>query len=400
MGDRDSLALHRGALPLDHESVAVAGGERDIRSLDPRQDDRIRQHHRHSVSREEYLVVEALSPQDIRERPLSSGSPPRRTYASRTRDFPPQEAPEQRESDYPVDRDFRPRDGGRFAPKVPREQRDHYSRGPHPQDPPPHGYDSSLARTHHMPVHDVDATSSARTYPPAEPPQRRESSPSLRENYHRRYARDDQYYDRTSRTWERGAEVPTPPSAEGRHGSRKHHSDGRRGHREAMSDTEYIDSRSSGRSRRREEGRSGGYDDIEGEPRYKRQEARDEKQAYGREDRQWTPRDAPIPQPQVRSPPSRMDVDVNEESLGAPEPLPGWVGFSRHNRSRETRESVHQSYRSRAGARETWPPAPDVEGDAMAIENGVEGGKRQRVEGGTKMIGTFNREDEDLRKWE
>jgi hypothetical protein len=402
VGDRDAMVLHQDSLPLDHESMVVAPEERELRALDPRQGDRFRQHHRHSASRGEYMAVDALSPQNIHERHLSKVSPPRRAYTNRARDFPPQAGTERRDSELSGERDFRPRDTSRFPPKEHRnrngEQHDSYPRGSHPQDPPPHVYDSSpLTRTGHMPVHDVDTVPSARVYPPTEP-QRQEPSSGLRETYSRRYGRDDRYFDRTSRTWERGVEVPTPPE-EGQHGSRRHQSDNRRPQRQAVSDTEYVESRTSGRSRRPRDGNSGGYDDMEGEARYKRHTPRDGKLTYDREDRQWTPRDALQPQLQDRSQASRMDMDVREGPLATPsEPLPGWTGFHRRDRSPEAREHAH-SYRPRVNPREAWPPATEVEQEMVGTENGVEGGKRQKMEGGTKMINTFSREDDELRKY-
>ncbi|KDN46092.1 hypothetical protein RSAG8_04599, partial [Rhizoctonia solani AG-8 WAC10335] len=63
---------------------------------------------------------------------------------------------------------------------------------------------------------------------------------------------------------------------------------------------------------------------------------------------------------------------------------------AQRGRSQERRES----YRPPADARDSWHPAPNEDQD-MEVEI-IEGGKRQRIEGGTRMTQPFNHREEDL----
>ncbi|QRW23597.1 hypothetical protein RhiXN_08633 [Rhizoctonia solani] len=88
-----------------------------------------------------------------------------------------------------------------------------------------------------------------------------------------------------------------------------------------------------------------------------------------------------------------MELDSAPPGSAPEEQLSGWAGFHRRReRSQERRESSH-SYRPRINTRDSWHPSTDA--DNMEVE-AVEGGKRQRVEGGTRTTQLFNRREEDL----
>ncbi|ELU36737.1 hypothetical protein AG1IA_09240 [Rhizoctonia solani AG-1 IA] len=91
-----------------------------------------------------------------------------------------------------------------------------------------------------------------------------------------------------------------------------------------------------------------------------------------------------------------MELDSAPPGSAPEEQLSGWAGFHRRReRSQERRESSH-SYRPRINTRDSWHPSTDA--DNMEVE-AVEGGKRQRVEGGTRTTQLFNRREEDLREF-
>ncbi|KAG8684391.1 hypothetical protein FRC11_012178, partial [Ceratobasidium sp. 423] len=210
----------------------------------------------------------------------------------------------------------------------------------------------------------------------------------VREAYSRRYPRDDQFADRTPRGWDREVEVTTPSEEAPRHAGRKSQQDARRVQREVVSDTEYVEPRDEGGSRRR--GGSSRFEkpEPEGRPPYKRRATRDDNPPYEPEDRQWTPRDAPMPLPRARSPPTRMEVDP-APPVPPEKQLPGWSNF---HRRRERSQERREPYRSRA--RDSWHPAPNEDQD-MEVET-IEGGKRQRIEGGTRSTQSFLHHEEDL----
>ncbi|KAJ1302247.1 hypothetical protein OPQ81_001067 [Rhizoctonia solani] len=363
--------------PMDHGLISPPHAEQDL-NPDIRQEGHIRRHgHRRSVSGEEYMARHSLSPPATRERRLPNLSPPRHSYSARPHDFSPQDVAEPREPDFRL----RDREPERYPPKERRDQHESYPRGLRQDDPMPHIYQGpSVPHTRRIALRDSETLAPGRIYPPTEsqgPP-----SPPVREAYPRQYVRDDQFADRPPRGWDREAEGPTPQE-ETHHVGRKAQPNSRRVQRDVVSDTEYIEALDEHRSRRRGGSRFEKLE-AEGRPNYKRRGTRDDVQPYEPDDRQWTPRDAPHP------PPAQMEVDP--PLVHPPEKeLSGWADFRRRrDRSQERREP----YRSRAGLRDSWHPAHE-EGQGMEGEV-VEGGKRQRVEGGTRMTQSFNHREEDL----
>ncbi|KAH7332806.1 hypothetical protein B0J17DRAFT_146612 [Rhizoctonia solani] len=114
---------------------------------------------------------------------------------------------------------------------------------------------------------------------------------------------------------------------------------------------------------------------------------RDDNQPYEPEDRQWTPRDAPLPLPRARSPVAQMEVDPPIVPLPEKQ-LAGWANF---HRRREQPQERREPYRSRPGVRDSWHPAPNEDQDME-----VEGSKRQRIEDGARPTQSFNHREEDL----
>ncbi|CUA68264.1 Serine/arginine repetitive matrix protein 1 [Rhizoctonia solani] len=383
-GDRAMPENH--ASPMGHEPIPPPHVERDLHP-DVRQDERIPRHRR-SISGGEYLTRRSLSPQITCERDLPDVSPPRHSYPGRPRDFSPQGLAEPREPDF-MPRDREPE---RYAPKGRREQHEPYPRGLRQEDPMPRVYEApSVPHARRIVPRDSETLAPGRIYPPAESQRPPSPVPAAREAYPRRYVRDDQFPEHPPRDWDREDQVPTAPE-EARHIDRKSQPGARRVQREAVSDTEYVDPRTGGRSRRRTEGRPPSRfekPEAEARPNYQRHATRDDNQPYEPEDRQWTPRDAPPPLPHVRSPVAQMEVDPPPVPL-AEKPLAGWADF---HRRRERSPERRESYRPRASARDSWHPANEDQDLAPEI---IEGGKRQRIEGGTRMIQPFNHREEEL----
>ncbi|KAF8703162.1 hypothetical protein RHS03_06232, partial [Rhizoctonia solani] len=385
-GDRDSMALPPEAGPVEHSSISPLP-ERNMRTNMHQANHSRRHGRRPSIPQEDFIAPRPISPRLIRERPLSNVNPP--GYSGRPHEFPQQDVPE------PRDPNFRPRDLDRYPPKEHREQREPYSRGLRLEEPVSHAYELPPSpHTRRIVAHDAQALAPARIYSSTES-QRHEPLSPAREAYPRHYTRDDQFVDRPSRAWDREIEAPNPH--EESRGGRNIQQDTRRGQREVVSDTEYTESRDDGRSRRRATG-SSRFDKPETEPRSnynKRRPMRDDTRPYEPDDRQWTPREAPPPLPRARSrsPPAQMELDSAPPGSAPEEQLSGWAGFHRRReRSQERRESSH-SYRPRVNTRDSWHPSTDA--DNMEAE-AVEGGKRQRVEGGTRTTQLFNRREEDL----
>ncbi|CAE6476064.1 unnamed protein product [Rhizoctonia solani] len=380
-GDRNSMVLPPDAT-IDHEPISPPHVERDIHP-DIRSGEHIRRRgHRRSVSDEEYMARPSLSPQATRERRLPDVSPPRHSYPNRPRDFSPQDVDEPREPD------FRPRDRDpdRYPPKERREQHEPYPRGLRQEDSMSRAYDASAPHARRIAPRDAEALGPGRIYPPAEPQRPPSPVPPVREAYSRRYPRDDQFADRPPRGWDHEVEATTPSEEGPRHAGRKSQQDARRVQREAVSDTEYVEPRDEGRSRRH--GGSSRFEKPEPEarPPYKRRATRDDNPPYELEDRQWTPRDAPLPLPRARSPPALMEVD-SAPPVPPEKQLPGWTNF---HRRRERSQERREPYRPRG--RDSWRPDEDQD---MEVEV-IEGGKRQRIEGGTRMTQSFNHHEEDL----
>ncbi|CAE6484117.1 unnamed protein product [Rhizoctonia solani] len=304
------------------------------------------------------------------------------------RELHPDDLAESRESDFRS----RDREPERYPPKGRREQHEPYPRGLRQDDSMSRAYEApSVPHARRIVPRDSETLAPGRIYPPTESQRPPSPVPAVREAYSRRYVRDDQFSDHPPRDWDHEDEVPTPPE-EARHVERKSQQGARRAQREAVSDTEYVDVRGGGRSRRRGEGPPSRFEktEVEARPNFKRHATRDDNQPYEPEGRQWTPRDVHPPLPHVRSPAAQMEVDPPLVPLPEKQ-LAGWADFRRRReRSPERRESYHP----RAGARDSWHPAPNEDQD-MDVEL-IEGGKRQRIEGGTRMTQHFNRGEEDL----
>ncbi|CAE6394328.1 unnamed protein product [Rhizoctonia solani] len=378
----------RGAA-MDRESIQPPHIERELHP-DVRQDERIPRHaHRRSVSGTEYMARRSLSPQITHDRNLPDVSPPRHMYPGRPHEFSPQELAEPREPDFRS----RDREPERYQPKGRREQHEPYPRNLRQDDSMSRVYEApSAPHARRIVPRDSETLAPGRIYPPTEPQRPPSPAPAVREAYSRRYARDDQFSDHPPRDWDHEDEVPAPPE-EARHVERKLQPGAHRVQREAVSDTEYVDPRGGGRSRRRGEGPPSRFEktEVEARPNFKRRATRDDNQPYEPEDRQWTPRDAHPPLPHVRSPAAQMEVDPPLVPLPEKQQLAGWADFRRRReRSPERRESYHP----RAGARDSWHPAPNEDQD-MEVEL-IEGGKRQRIEGGTRMTQSFNHREGDL----
>ncbi|CAE7187742.1 unnamed protein product [Rhizoctonia solani] len=381
---RDRMMPEGRGLAISHDPISPSHVERDLHP-DVRQDDHIPRHgHRHSVSGGEYMAGHSLSPQITRERELPDISPPRHSYSGRPRDFPPQELAEPRESD------FRPRDREpeRYPPKARREQHEPYPRGLRQEDSMTHVYEApTVPHARRIVPRDSEALAPGRIFSPTEPQRPPSPVSAVRETYPRRYVRDDQFADHT-RDWGHEDQAQTPPE-EPRPAERKPPPDARRAQREAVSDTEFVDSRG-GRSRRREGRPRFEKPEADGRPNYKRRVTHEDNQPYEPEDRQWTPRDAPSLLPRARSPVAQMEVDPPLVPLPEKQ-LAGWINFRRH---RERSQEHREPFRSHPGARDSWHPTPTEDQD-VGVEI-IEGGKRQRIEGGTRMTQSFNHREEDL----
>ncbi|CAE6369351.1 unnamed protein product [Rhizoctonia solani] len=386
-GDRDSMVLPPEAGPMDRNSISPP----PERNMHPNvhQEGHVRRHgHRPSVSQEEFMVQRPVSPRVVRERGLSNVNPPGHSYAGRPREFSQQDIPE------PRDPDFRPRDSDRYPPKQRRDQREPYPRGLRPEEPAPHVYEVPPGpHARRTVAHDAETLAPALMYSSTEL-QRQEPPLPVPEAYPRRYTRDNQFADRPPRAWVREVEAPSPQ--EEPRDDRNLQQDMRRGQREVVSDTEYAEHRDDGRSRRHATGPSR-FDKFDAEPRpsYNRHPTRDAARSYEPDHRQWTPREAPpsLPRARSQSPPAQMELDSAPPDPAPEKELSGWANFHRRRgRSQERREPSH-SYHSRGNARDSWHHSPDV--NSMEVEV-AEGGKRQRIEGGTRTTQPFNSREEDL----
>ncbi|KAG8719315.1 hypothetical protein FRC08_003146 [Ceratobasidium sp. 394] len=182
--------------------------------------------------------------------------------------------------------------------------------------------------------------------------------------------RAHQQDDRTSKTWERGVEVPTPPPDQGRYDRRRQDNNVRKNWR----GDEY-----SGRQHLSEE--PSFEDDCAGPPpRYGRPISPDDKRSYPSEEREWTPR-----QPHA---PLRMEMEVDPEPSppARTEPLPGWADFRR----RDHEEHIHE--------RRGWGPKAWSGGEQVGppTESDEETRKRRRVDDGTEVVSTFSRAEREL----
>ncbi|KAG8744317.1 hypothetical protein FRC10_010389 [Ceratobasidium sp. 414] len=189
-----------------------------------------------------------------------------------------------------------------------------------------------------------------------------------------RARQQDQLQDRTSKTWERGIEVPTPPLDQGRYDGRRQDNNGRKNWRGG----EYP-----GRQHPSEEPPF--EDDHVGPPpRYGRPISPDAKRSYPSEEREWTPRQPPHA-------PIRMEMEVDPEPSPPPrvDPLPGWADFRR----RDHEEHIHER---RSWGPKTWSGVPGAEQGVPPTDSDEEARKRRRVDDGAEVINTFGRAEHEL----
>ncbi|KAF8750402.1 hypothetical protein RHS01_09396 [Rhizoctonia solani] len=370
-GDRDSMALAPEAGPVEHSSISPLP-ERNIRTNMHQANHSRRHGRRPSIPQEDFMAPRPISPRLIRERPLSNVNPP--GYSGRPHEFPQQDVPE---------------------PRTPISARG-ISIGTHQKSIESNASNASLTLAAY--VWRSQCPMPMKSHPALTPVAlqltmpRRLPRPEFipRQNYS-----DMNHFPLPVR--------PTPaiilemanllivPRVPGIM---------RLKHRTHMKnyETAEIYNRIPVEARERRATGSSRFDKPETEPRSnynKRRPMRDDARPYEPDDRQWTPREAPPPLPRARSrsPPAQMELDSAPPGSAPEEQLSGWAGFHRRReRSQERRESSH-SYRPRINTRDSWHPSTDA--DNMEVE-AVEGGKRQRVEGGTRTTQLFNRREEDL----
>ncbi|KAG9122735.1 hypothetical protein FRC07_000751 [Ceratobasidium sp. 392] len=189
---------------------------------------------------------------------------------------------------------------------------------------------------------------------------------------------DHQPQDRTSKPWERGVEVPTPPLEQGRYDGRRQDNNGRKNWR----------GEHSGRRHHSEEEPSFEPDRVGPPARYERPISPDSKRTYPAEDREWTPRQAPHA-------PLRMEMDVDSEPSPPvlTEPLPGWANFRQRDQDERPRER-------RSWGPKAWTGVPGEERGAPTIDSDEETRKRRRVDDGAEVVNTFSRTEHELRQYD
>ncbi|KAG9094482.1 hypothetical protein FRC06_010767 [Ceratobasidium sp. 370] len=277
-----------------------------------------------------------------------------------------------------------PMDSPRLSPHAlrgdaslpPRHDSGFESHGGYPRNQRPQGVHhrrerSPPAHEHRLSPHEDDFIPANRglvasRQPHHELARSRDSNPRARQQ--------DQLQDRTSKTWERGVEVPTPPPDQGRYDGRRQDNNGRKNWRGG----EY-----SGHPHPSEE--PSFEDDRAGPPpRYGRPISPDDKRSYPPEEREWTPRQPPHV-------PLRMEMEVDPEPSppARTEALPGWADFRR----RDHEEHIHER---RSWGPKTWSGVPGGEQVVPPTDSDEEARKRRRVDDGTEVISTFSRAEHEL----
>jgi hypothetical protein len=276
------------------------------------------------------------------------------------------------------------------APLPPRLDRGFEAHGGYPRDQRPpnsmhHGIDMSQhPHERRLSPQENEFIGPNRNFMPPGP-QRHEPSHS-RDSHPRGRQQEPQFQDRTSTTWERGVEVPTPPHEQARYDARRQDNGPRKGRRGSGPDIEYT-----GPQHSPEDGPASYEDERQGprQQRYGRPISPDVKRTYPPEE--WPPRQV------VASPPSRtpirmeMEVDPEPSPPIRAEPLPGWAGFRRRDRG----EPPHER---RNWGPNSWPGAPEGEQDQSNVESDEESRKRRRIDSGTEVTSTFSRNEQDLRE--
>ncbi|KAF8605562.1 hypothetical protein BDV93DRAFT_42698 [Ceratobasidium sp. AG-I] len=382
LGDRDLQSLHRDGLLQDTESPIIAE-DRELHSAGPRGDGRSRHiqgQHRQTGSHGGYVANQEFNSPGFPEH-HSSGP---RVFSGRDRDFPREQEFQAEEPPFQGgERDFGPREDDRFQPNERRNRGFELHGGPRDQrlaEPIIHEHGLSPHARERLLSHEDQISPQSRAFiPPSS--QRRDPPPHARIVHTREREQDSHIQDRTSKTWERGVEVPTPPPEQVRIDGRGRESGSRKERREGGADMEYSGTRG---DRRRTEGENVSTYESEHKSATNR---------YGN----WANRNADSdPSPRGGPVPLRMDMDVDPEPSPSSrnEPLPGWAGF----RHRDRAADMEKSARTYRGRREGWPVV-EGEQDPPNVDSEDDGRKRRRIDNGSNMSTKFGRDEQELREY-
>lgn len=357
--DRD---LHRDVQPEENDAPTVAE-DRELHASDSRGVGRSR-HGRGRGPQGGYMANQEFDTPGFPEH--RSGT---RVFSGRDRGFPrEQDFQPQEQAFQGGEREFDPREDARFQPKERFE-----ARGGHRE----HEHDLSPHTREHMLSHEGQMVPPNRAFIP-QGSQRRDPPPHSHVIHPRE--QDPHFQDRTSRTWERGVEVPTPPPEQGRFDGRGRESGSRKDRREGGVEAEYAGSRG---DRRRADGEESSTFESE-------------RKGAGNRHGRWVTREANS-NPSARGGPAthRMDMDVDPEPSPSArtDPLPGWAEFRQRDRATDTAKSA-RSLRSRRDGR----PAVEGEHDMPGIESEEDSRKRRRIEDGSNMSTKPGRDEPELRE--
>lgn len=377
LGDREPQPLRRDGLLPELESPVIPE-DRELRPTGPR-DGRSR-HGRGQQRQPEPHSYVGNREFDAPEFPERHPSDPR-VFSGRDRGFP-------REQEFPTEelpfrvggRDFEARTDDRF------QQKDRRNRGFEPhnglrdqrlQEPMVHGHGLSPHERERLLSREDPIVPPGRAFGPLES-QRRDPPSHTRVIHNREREQGPHIPDRTSRTWERGVEVPTPPPEQGRFDGRGREPGGRKDRREGGVDVEYAGPRE---DRRRAEGENPSTYENE------------RKGGAGRH-AGWATREADTkPSPRGGPAPLRMDMEVDSEPSPASrnEPLPGWAGF--RQRTVDTAKSSGDYWARREG-----PPGVAGGQDQPGAESEDDGRKRRKIDNGPNLSAKFGRDEQEPRK--